>query len=72
MFNKKYTIDLITSKWDRVKSNIKFDSVPNIDEFIYVDNQYFKIVNVIHSISKKHNIVEVTSNNLSSDNQIVM
>ena len=47
MFKKKYI--LIDERWkliDTYRSNIK----PSIDELIYLNSKYYKIISIIHTI----------------------
>jgi hypothetical protein len=55
-FSKKYTITFLNSKWEIVKSNIKLKSIPQRDEYIYMDDKYYDVLNVVHVINKKHEI----------------
>jgi hypothetical protein len=58
-FNKKYTVTLLNSKWEIVKSEIKLNTVPRRDEYIYIDDTYYDVLNVVHSIGKYHNILVI-------------
>ncbi len=58
-FSKKYTITFINSKWEIVKSDIKMKIVPQRDEYIYMDDKYYDVLNVVHSLGKKHNILVI-------------
>ena len=55
-FSKKYTVTFLNSKWEIVKSEIKLKTIPKRDEYVYMDNKYYDVLNVVHSISKKHKI----------------
>jgi hypothetical protein len=67
-FSKKYTITFLNSKWEIVKSNIKLKSVPQRDEYIYMDDRYYDVLNVVHSINKNHEIfVIIEETNLKLD-----
>jgi hypothetical protein len=57
-FSKKYTITLISEKWERLENNIKMTNVPRYSEFIFLKkkNIYYKVENVIYSIDKKNDI----------------
>jgi len=63
-FSKKYTITLISEKWERLENNIKMKSIPRYSEFIYLKkkNIYYKVQNVIYSIDKKQHIFIVVKN----------
>ena len=56
-FSKKYTVTFLNSKWEIVKSNVKLVSIPNRNEYIYMDNRYYDVLNVVHTIDKNHKIL---------------
>jgi hypothetical protein len=58
-FSKKYSVTFLNSKWEIVKSNVKLISIPNRNEYVYMDNKYYDVLNVVHTISKNHNILIV-------------
>jgi translation elongation factor P/translation initiation factor 5A len=58
-FSKKYTITFLNSKWETIKSNIKLISVPQKSEYIYMDDKYYDVLNVVHSLNGKHQILVV-------------
>ena len=71
MFNTKYTISLLDSKWSPLKTTIKLAVIPRSGEFVYVNGQYYEVLNVIHSLDKKHNvfiIVKTYSRDLLAQN----
>jgi len=73
MFRIKYTVSILNSKWEVLKPSIKLFSIPKIDEFIYMDNMYFKVLNVVHSIDKKHGIFIVVEEFIqNSDKKIII
>ena len=57
MFRIKYNVSLLNSKWEVLKTSVKLINIPRKDEFIYMDDVYYKVVNVVHSIGGKHGIV---------------
>ncbi len=76
-FSKKYTVTFLNSKWEIVKSNIKLKSIPQRDEYIYMDDKYYDVLNVVHSLDKNHNIFVIIQEtklkidvNLGSENKI--
>jgi hypothetical protein len=78
MFRTKYTVTILDSKWQVIKNNLKLSVVPRQGEYIYLDNKYVNVINVVHSVDHKHVIFVVVEeisvqpqNNLSSDNQQV-
>jgi hypothetical protein len=74
MFSTKYNISLLDSKWNPIKRNMKFLFVPRRDEFIYLVDRYYQVLNVVHDIQKKHEIfviVEELKNNNDIKNEVV-
>jgi hypothetical protein len=63
MFNKLY-ITLIDEKWDVLKEKLLVKSIPRSGELIYIveQEQYYKVLNVIHNIGKKQDIFVVIEN----------
>ena len=63
MFGKSY-ITLIDEKWEVVKDKLFVKSIPRAGELIYIVEyeQYYKVLNVIHNISKKQGIFVVIEN----------
>jgi hypothetical protein len=55
-FNKKYTATFLNSKWEIVKPNVKLKSIPQRDEYIYMNDKYYDVLNVVHSLGVKHQI----------------
>jgi len=56
MFGKKYTVTLLNSKWEVLKRNVLMTIIPRKDEFIWIDEQYYDVINVVHSIGKIQSI----------------
>jgi len=74
MFSRKYNISLLDSKWNPIKRNMKFSFVPRRDEFIYLVDRYYQVLNVVHDIQKKHEIfviVEELKTNNDIKNEVV-
>lgn len=66
MFKKKYTISMLDSKWIPLKRNIKMSIIPRRDEYIWIDEKYFIVLNIVHSITDKQEVfivVEEQENN---------
>ena len=59
MFRTKYTVSIINSKWVKLKTNLKLSVIPRRDELIYMDEQYFTVLNIIHMLNKKQDIFVV-------------
>ena len=56
MFKRKYNISLLTSKWVPIKRNVNLTLIPRSGELLFLDGQYYEIINVIHMINKKQEI----------------
>lgn len=59
MFNKKYTVTILDSKWNILKDGVKMLVVPRQDELMYFDTKYYEVINVIHMIDDKHKVIAV-------------
>lgn len=55
---KKYNVSLMNEKWEMIIENLKVKYIPRTSELIYLDKQeqYYKVMNVIHNITNKHEI----------------
>ena len=55
---KKYNVSLMNEKWEMIIQTLKVKHIPRNSEFIYLDNQeqYYKVINVIHNMTNKHEI----------------
>ena len=75
MFGKKYNITLLDSKWNPIKNSIKFIAIPKRDEFIYLVDRYYQVINVVHNLAnKKHDIlviIEELKQHNSVENEVV-
>lgn len=60
MFNSKYLIHFLNEKWQVVKTQ-KLKSIPRTNEFVYFDDlkTYYRVVCVVHQMTKKHDILVV-------------
>lgn len=56
MFKTKYTISLLNSKWEKINIDMKFKVIPRRDEYIYLNNQYYQVLNVVHQLNDKQEI----------------
>ena len=56
MFKPKYTVSLLNSKWEPLKRNLKISIIPRRDEFIYFNDKYYIVLNVVHTLNKTHDI----------------
>jgi hypothetical protein len=55
---RKHNISLMDDKWDMIIPKMKVKHIPRYGELIYLNNQeeYYKVLNVIHNITHKHEI----------------
>ena len=53
MFNRKYTITILDCKWQIVKNKVKMDIVPRKDEYLFIENQYYEILSIVHNFGEK-------------------
>ena len=56
MFRTKYTVSILNSKWEPLKRNLKLSVIPRCDELIYMGEQYFTVLKVIHTLNEKQEI----------------
>ena len=63
MFKKKYTISILDSKWNQMKTNIKVNAIPRMDELIFVNEKYYSVLNIIHMLNDKHEVFVVVTEN---------
>jgi len=56
MFKNKYKISILDSKWQPLKRNFKVDIIPRINEYLYMNDNYHKVINVIHTFNGKQEI----------------
>ncbi len=56
MFNTKYTVSILDSKWRVIKKNLKITILPRKDELIFFDEKYHEVINVVHTLNKKQDI----------------
>ena len=56
MFKRKYTATLLDSKWSVLKRDIKISAIPRRDEYIYMDNKYYEVINIVYRLAKNQDI----------------
>jgi hypothetical protein len=56
MFQKKYNIVFLTSKWEIIQK-VKLSYLPRKDEYVWLNNVYHEVVNVIHSIDNNQVLI---------------
>lgn len=57
MFKTKYTTTLLDSKWSVIKNGVIFKVIPRKDEYIYINDMYYQVLNVVHNLTIKHQIL---------------
>jgi hypothetical protein len=57
MFKTKYTTTLLDSKWSVIKNGVIFKVIPRKDEYIYYNDMYYQVLNVVHNLTLKHEIL---------------
>ena len=72
MFKKYYTVTILDSKWNPVLTNVKLTVIPRANEYIYLNNQYHQVMNIIHTIDKKQGVFIVIDEIVKPDNQMVI
>lgn len=58
MFKLKINVSILNSKWVMIKK-VELDAIPRKDEFIYMDEQYYIVLNVIHDLTSKPSLLVV-------------
>ena len=57
MFKRKYTTTLLDSKWSVIKNGVIFKVIPRKYEYIYYNDMYYQVLNVVHNLTVKHEIL---------------
>ena len=57
----KYNITILNSKWSPIKNGLRVKTIPKSGEYIYMDGQYYEVLNVVHTIDKTHEIFVIVS-----------
>jgi hypothetical protein len=74
MFKRKYNTSLLDSKWNPIKRNLKLSIIPRIHEYIYHEDKYYMVLNVVHQLNDKHDIfiiVEEKDNSKLNDSKSI-
>ena len=59
---KRLSKNVILSMYNNaMKSDVKLNSIPQRDEYIYMNDKYYDVLNVVHSIDKNHKILALIS-----------
>jgi len=56
MFSTKYKVTLLDSKWNIIKKNVKLLVLPRRDEYVFFNNLYYIVLNVVHTLDGKQGI----------------
>ena len=78
MFQTKYSVSILNSKWEIIESKLKLKVIPRQYELLYLNDKYLTVIKVIHMLNKTQDIFVVVEDledqpdkiNLS-DNQVV-
>jgi len=57
MFKTKYKTTLLDSKWSVIKNGVIFKVIPRKYEYIYYNDMYYQVLNVVHNLTVKHEIL---------------
>ena len=52
----KYTVSILNSKWQPIKRNVEMIIIPRRDEYVYMNDQYYEVLNVVHMLNEKQDI----------------
>lgn len=69
MFKTKYTVSILDSKWNPINIKLKLAVIPRRDEFIFLDGQYYSVLNVVHMVNKKQDIFVIINEIPSQPNK---
>ena len=53
IFRNKYNVTLMDSKWSPIKKNVNLKRIPTVEEYVYFNEKYYKVLSVIHVINKR-------------------
>lgn len=58
MFKRKYSISIIDDNWNKLVDTVNLKYIPRRDELVYIESakKYFKVLNVIHYLTKNQGI----------------
>ncbi len=56
MFNKKYKVIILNSKWEILERNVKLSILPRQKEYIWNGNKYYQVINLVHDIGVNQQI----------------
>jgi hypothetical protein len=50
MFEPKYKMSILNSQWVPIKRNLKLKVIPRKDEYIFLNDIYYKVLNLVHVV----------------------
>jgi hypothetical protein len=57
----KYTVSILDSKWQPIKRNVEMIIIPRRDEYVYMNEQYYEVLNVVHTLNEKQDIFVIVN-----------
>ena len=69
MFKTKYKVSILDSKWQPIEIKLKLSVIPRRDEYIYLNNQYYQVLNVVHKLNDKQDIFIVINEAYPTPNE---
>jgi len=57
----KYTVSILDSKWQPIKRNVEMIIIPRRDEYVYMNDQYYEVLNVVHMLNEKQDIFVIVN-----------
>ena len=64
----KYTVTILNSKWNPIKRNVEMFIIPRRDEYIYMDEQYYEVLNIVHMLNEKQDIFVIVNEKVKNIN----
>lgn len=58
-FRKKVKYTLLNKEWEVKFNNVEFKSQPRENELLFIEKEYYRVLNVIHESDLKKNIIIV-------------
>lgn len=72
MFRKKINVSLLDSKWEVIQRNLKLEIIPRRDEYLWFNNKYYVVLNIVHSIDGKGEILIIIEEHITKTNEIIL
>ena len=64
----KYTVTILNSKWNPIKRNVEMFIIPRRDEYVYMDEQYYEVLNIVHMLNEKQDIFVIVNEKVKNIN----